>query len=27
MGKILPVFKGMFGELSAYFEQLKPTTQ
>jgi membrane protein required for colicin V production len=27
MGKILPVFKGMFGELSAYFEQLKPSTQ
>jgi len=25
MGKLLPIFKGMFGELSAYFEQLKPS--
>lgn len=25
MGKIVPLFKGMLGELTAYFEQLKPT--
>jgi membrane protein required for colicin V production len=25
MGKLLPLFKGMFGELSAYFDQLKPS--